>query len=119
MEICHHSTVDFSSDEALEAADDVSLGESFRRSLGHIVLRWLVVLHANDRCAIDRSIGLAVSVPGKAMTSRHAGGRRYGSDAAQFGECRLGVNAVGIVAKDDEYLRGGVRSDAEAIAQGR
>lgn len=119
MEICHHSTIDFSSDEALEAADDVSLGESFRGPLGDVVLGRLMVLHPNNCGAVESGIGLAMSVPRKTMTSGHARRCRYGSDAAQFGECRLGVNAVGIVAKDDEYLRGGVRSDAEAIAQGR
>ena len=78
-----------------------------------------MVLHPNNSGAVESSVGLAMSVPRKAMTSGHARGCRYGSDAAQFGERRLGANAVRVVAKDDEYLRGRVRPNAEAITQRR
>jgi hypothetical protein len=112
------ATIDFAHDKSLEESNDVALGESFARALRHVVLGRLVMLDANTGSdSINRGVGLAVAIPGKPMLSRHAQRRWHGCNPAEFGERRFGINAVRIIASDDEYLSGCVRTNAEGVAE--
>ncbi len=52
---------------AFQAADDVAFAFAFGGSPGHVCLRGLVVLHANDHCAVDGGVELSVAAMVDAM----------------------------------------------------
>lgn len=52
---------DLTDDVALEASNDVSFASTFGGSAGDVCFRLLVVLHAQDHCALDGRLELAVS----------------------------------------------------------
>ena len=58
---------DLTDDVSLEAADDVTFAFAFGGSAGNVSLRGLMVLHAHDHCAVDRSVELSVSAVVDAM----------------------------------------------------
>ena len=102
--VSHDALIDLSSEQSLKAADDVLLGESFLSSSVHAGDGWLVILHPDDNGSIERGVGLAVFAPIKPVLVRETRRGGDGTDAAEFCERRLGVDAFGVVAKDDEHF---------------
>jgi len=115
--INHDALVDLASEVPLQAADDVLLGESFLSSSVHVGNRWLVILHPHDDGSIERGVGLAVTTPIEPVfvgESRRGGD---GTDAAELRKRRLGVDALGVVAKDDEHFGGRIRTNGEPLTK--
>ena len=54
-------------DELIDLADDVAFAFAFGGSPGDVCLRGLVVLHANDHCAVDGGVELSVAAMVDAM----------------------------------------------------
>ena len=111
--VSHDALIDLSSEQSLKAADDVLLGESFLSSSAHVGNGWLVILHSDDDGSIERRVGLAVSAPKKPVLVRETRRSGDGANAAEFCERRLRVDALRVVAKDDEHLGSRVGSNAE------
>jgi hypothetical protein len=111
--------IDLAGDVAFEAADDLSLAFAFGGASCDVVDGGLVKAHANDHRAVESAVGLSVPavVEPVALREARAGGDRAG--AAELGEGRVGVDAVEVVAGEDEHLGGGVGADPESLAQTR
>ena len=67
-----YDRVDFSSNIALETADDVAPAHSFCGSTTHVCLRPRVMAQPDDDYAIERRIGLAVTTAVQPMPVRLA-----------------------------------------------
>ena len=104
---------DFAGEEAFEAADDLGFGLAFGDAPGDVGLRWLVVLHADDHGSVERGVGVAVSAAVEPVPGGLAGRGRDRGDSAELGESGLGVDAIGVIAGDDEHLRGDVGAHAK------
>src|SRR3954454_20934277 len=109
--------VDLAGDVAFEAADDLPFTLAFGGAAGDVVDGGLVKAHADDDGAVERAVGLSVTavVEAVALGGARAGGDRAG--AAELGEGGFGVDAVGVVAGEDEHLGGGVGADPERLAK--
>jgi len=74
---------------------------------------WMPV-HAHDHSAVERSVGLAVAASVESVTPvGSAGPGRDRADAAHLGERCFGPNAIGVVARGEQHLGGGVETDSE------
>ena len=58
---------DLADDVPFQATDDVAFAFAFGGSPGHVSLRGLMVLHADNHCPIDRSVELSVAAMVDAM----------------------------------------------------
>ena len=57
-EVCHNTLVDFTGEEAFEAADDLASGPAASRPAGDVVDRRLVEPHADDDRAMEGGVRL-------------------------------------------------------------
>ena len=67
----HDALVGLACDEAFEAADNVLLGEAFGGASGDVIDGGLVESHADDRCAVERSVGLPMTASVEAVFVRN------------------------------------------------
>ena len=58
-EVCHNTLVDFTGEEAFEAADDLASGPAASRPAGDVVDRRLVEPHADDDRAMEGGVSLS------------------------------------------------------------
>ena len=76
-EVCHNTLVDFTGEEAFEAADDLASGPAASRPAGDVVDRRLVEPHADDDRAMEGGVRLSVPAPIETMPAgRHPGRSR-------------------------------------------
>src|ERR1700722_8124451 len=102
------ASVDFAGDVALEAADDLAFGESFRGPPVDVVEVGLVPAHPDDGDHVEGAVGGRVAAAAEAVPAggaAAAGGLR--GDAAELGECGLAGNTAGVVAGGDQELAPG------------
>ena len=66
-EVCHNTLVDFTGEEAFEAADDLASGPAASRPAGDVVDRRLVEPHADDDRAMEGGVRLSVPAPIETM----------------------------------------------------
>ena len=66
-EVCHNALVDFTGEEAFEAADDLASGPAASRPAGDVVDRRLVEPHADDDRAMEGGVRLSVPAPIETM----------------------------------------------------
>ena len=59
-EVCHNTLVDFTGEEAFEAADDLASGSAASRPAGDVVDRRLVESHADDDRAGDVPVAVEI-----------------------------------------------------------
>ncbi len=72
-----------------------------------------VVFQAADRDHVEGTVGLAVTAAMESHSLGLAGTDRYGSDAAESGERRVGVESVNVLPSGDEQLGGVPGSDPD------
>ena len=72
-EVCHNTLVDFTGEEAFEAADDLASGPAASRPAGDVVDRRLVEPHADDDRAMEGDVRLSVPAPIETMPAGGAG----------------------------------------------
>ena len=100
--------VDLAGAGALQAAQDVELGEPLvGPALDIRPGRWRAV-PADQGDAPQGVVGVAVAAPVESVAVGAARGRRDGGGAAQMGEGGLGAEPLGVVAGGDQQLPGGV-----------
>ena len=84
-EVCHNTLVDFTGEEAFEAADDLASGPAASRPAGDVVDRRLVEPHADDDRAMEGGVRLSVPAPIETMPAgRHPGRSRDRAGTAQL-----------------------------------
>ena len=84
-EVCHNTLVDFTGEEAFEAADDLASGPAASRPAGDVVDRRLVEPHADDDRAMEGGGRLSVPAPIETMPAgRHPGRSRDRAGTAQL-----------------------------------
>src|SRR5512132_2510305 len=105
--------VDLAGHIALEAADDLALGQALSGAAFHIGDGGRMPAHPDDDDPEQRGVGLAVAAPVEAVTAGLAGGGRDGAGAAQLGGGSLRADPTGVVARGTEQLGGAVEPDPE------
>src|SRR3954451_9282354 len=111
--------VDLSGDVAFEAGDDFAFAFAFGGAPGDVVDGGLVKAHADDHGPIERAVGLSVPAVVEAVALDGARAGRDRAGAAELGEGGFGVDALGVVAGEDEHLGRGIGADPERLAQAR
>ena len=90
-EVCHNTLVDFTGEEAFEAADDLASGPAASRPAGDVVDRRLVEPHADDDRAMEGGVRLSVPAPIETMPAGRHPGRRV-LPSSSVGEESLSPN---------------------------
>ena len=79
-----------------------------------------MVPHPHDDGPVERRVSLSMTAAVEAVAARrHPGRSRDGAGPAELGEGGFRMNPIGVVAKDDQHLGGGVGTDAKALTQRR
>ena len=79
-----------------------------------------MVPHPHDDGPVERGVSLSMPAAVEAVAARcHPGRSRDGAGPAELGEGGFRMNPIGVVAKDDQHLGGGVGTDAQALTQRR
>ena len=79
-----------------------------------------MVPHPHDDGPVERGVSLSMTAAVEAVAARcHPGRSRDGAGPAELGEGGFRMNPIGVVAKDDQHLGGGVGTDAKALTQRR
>src|SRR5215204_5361255 len=103
--------VDLAGHIALEAADDLALGQALSGAAVDVGDGRRVPAHPDHDDPKQRGIGLAVATPVEAVTAGLAGGGRDGAGATQLGVGGLRADPTGVVARGTEQLGGTVEPD--------
>ena len=107
---------DLSDDVSLQAADDVSLAETFGGAPGHVVDCGLMKAHTDDDGAIDSRVQLPVTAVVDAMATRgHPGGRRDRLIPASFARAPSDLMRSGLSPTTMRIFTSGVGPDAERL----
>jgi hypothetical protein len=110
--------VDLAGDVALEAAQDVELGQALLGAPFHVGPGRWVAAHPDQGDAPQGVVGLAVAAAVESVAVGAARGRGDGGGAAQVGEGGLAMEPLGVVAGGDQQLPGGVDPDPGQGDQG-
>ena len=79
-----------------------------------------MVPHPHDDGPVERGVSLSMPAAVETVAARrHPGRSRDGAGPAELGEGGFRMNPIGVVAKDDQHLGGGVGTDAKALTQRR
>ena len=79
-----------------------------------------MVPHPHDDGPVERGVSLSMPAAGETVAARrHPGRSRDGAGPAELGEGGFRMTPIGVVAKDDQHLGGGVGTDAQALTQRR
>jgi len=78
-----------------------------------------VAAHAPDQDDVQGAVGVAVAASVEAVADRFAAGGFQWADSAEFGECDVAADPVGVVADRGQQRGGGVRADTIDGAQRR
>jgi len=93
--------VDLSGDVALQAADDLRLGQALGGAPLDVGSGGRMVAHADDHDAVQGGVGLAVTAAVQAVADGRAGGGFGRRRSAEHGEGGLGAEALWVVACRD------------------
>ena len=96
-EVCHNTLVDFTGEEAFEAADDLASGPAASRPAGDVVDRRLVEPHADDDRAMEGGVRLSVPTPIETMPAGRHPRTKPGSDRPRT--AKAGANPAGLSPK--------------------
>lgn len=102
---------DFARDVAFEAAHGFLLGFAVGDAAGDVIAGGLVAVHSHDQDGVQGTIGVAVAAPIESVSYDFAAGGFQGTDAAEFGECCVAMQAVRVVAYSGQQCCCAVRSD--------
>ena len=102
--------VDVACDEALQAADDVLLGESLGGAPPDVVDGRLVPAHQHDHDSVERRVGLSLPASNEPVPVRDTRRRGDRASAAELRERCFGADALRFVAGNDHLLGGRVRN---------
>ena len=94
-EVSHDALIDFPSEKAFKASDDVPFRPSIRPASDDIVDRRLVIAHTDHDGSMEGGVRVSVAAPIEAVsTGGHPGGGGDGTRAAELG--KGGFRAFGI-----------------------
>ena len=100
-EVCHNTLVDFTGEEAFEAADDLASGPAASRPAGDVVDRRLVEPHADDDRAMEGGAAREQTVIGEGVEGFSQVGWRIHDDLLQR-DHRRGACFPGRIPRDLE-----------------
>ena len=115
-EVSHDALIDFPSEKAFKASDDVPFRPSIRPASDDIVDRRLVIAHTDHDGSMEGGVRLSVAAPIKAVsTGGHPGGGGDGTRAAELGTGGFRANPLRVIPEDNEHRGGGVGANGEAL----
>jgi hypothetical protein len=118
-ELGTQARVDLPSHVALEAADDLELGEAIGGAAGHVAASALVGAETADDDHVQGAVGAAVAAAVESMALGLPGGGGQRRGPAEHGEARLAAKALGVVAGGHEELARVLDADAYELKQPR
>ena len=118
-EVFHDALIDFPSEKACKASDDVPFRPSIRPASDDIVDRRLVIAHTDHDGSMEGGVRLSVAAPIEAVsTGGHPGGGGDGTRAAELGKGGFRANPLRVIPEDNEHRGGGVGANGEALPEG-
>ena len=101
-EVSHDSLIDFPSEKAFKASDDVPFRPSIRPASDDIVDRRLVIAHTDHDGSMEGGVRLSVAAPIEAVsTGGHPGGGGDGTRAAELGKGGFRANPLRVIPEDN------------------
>ena len=118
-EVSHDALIDFPSENACKASDDVPFRPSIRPASDDRVDRRLVIAHTDHDGSMEGGVRLSVAAPIEAVsTGGHPGGGGDGTRAAELGKGGFRANPLRVIPEDNEHRGGGVGANGEALPEG-
>ena len=118
-EVSHDALIDFPSEKACKASDDVPFRPSIRPASDDRVDRRLVIAHTDHDGSMEGGVRVSVAAPIEAVsTGGHPGGGGDGTRAAELGKGGFRANPLGVIPEDNEHRGGGVGANGEALPEG-
>ena len=118
-EVSHDALIDFPSEKAFKASDDVPFRPSIRPASDDIVDRRLVIAHTDHDGSMEGGVRLSVAAPIEAVsTGGHPGGGGDGTRTAELGKGGFRANPLRVIPEDNEHRGGGVGANGEALPEG-
>ena len=118
-EVSHDALIDFPSEKAFKASDDVAFRPSIRPASDDIVDRRLVIAHTDHDGSMEGGVRLSVAAPIEAVsTGGHPGGGGDGTRAAELGKGGFRANRSGLSSKIINIAAAGVGANGEALPEG-
>ena len=119
-EVSHDALIDFPSEKAFKASDDVPFRPSIRPASDDIVDRRLVIAHTDHDGSMEGGVRLSVAAPIEAVsTGGHPGGGGDGTRAAELGKGGFRANPLRVIPEDNEHRGGGVGANGDVSAVSR
>ena len=106
-----------SSDVALQAAQDLALGEPFRGAPAGVHLSALIEAHPGHCDPPESAVRLAVAASVQPVAGGLARGSRQWCDTAQGCERRLGAEPLWIVTSDNQESAGDVGTNPRQVQE--
>ena len=101
-EVSHDALIDFPSEKAFTASDDVPFRPSIRPASDDIVDRRLVIAHTDHDGSMEGGVRLSVAAPIEAVsTGGHPGGGGDGTRAAELGKGGFRANPLRVIPEDN------------------
>ena len=101
-EVSHDALIDFPSEKAFKASDDVPFRPSIRPASDDIVDRRLVIAHTDHDGSMEGGVRLSVAAPIEAVsTGGHPGGGGDGTRAAELGKGGFRANPLRVIPEDN------------------
>ena len=101
-EVSHDALIDFPSENACKASDDVPFRPSIRPASDDIVDRRLVIAHTDHDGSMEGGVRLSVAAPIEAVsTGGHPGGGGDGTRAAERGKGGFRANPLRVIPEDN------------------
>jgi len=111
--------VELAGDVALEAADDLGLGQAFGGAPGGVGAGAWVVAQASEDDHVEGVVGGAIAAAVEAVAVGPSAASGDGGHAAQVRERCLGVQPLGVVPERGQELAGDFGADAGQCDQAR
>jgi len=111
--------VELAGDVALEAADDLGLGQAFGGATGGVGAGAWVVAQASEDDHVEGVVGGAIAAAVEAVAVGPSAASGDGGHAAQVRERCLGVQPLGVVPERGQELAGDFGADAGQCDQAR
>ena len=101
-EVSHDALIDFPSEKAFKASDDVAFCPASGDASGDVVAGRLVELHPDDDGSMEGRVGVSVAAPIEAVsTGGHPGGGGDGTRAAELGKGGFRANPLRVIPEDN------------------
>ena len=118
-EVSHDALIDFPSEKAFTASDDVAFRPSIRPASDDRVDRRLVIAHTDHDGSMEGGVRVSVAAPIEAVsTGGHPRGGGDGTRAAELGTGGFRANPLRVIPEDNEHRGGGVGATGEALPEG-